>query len=57
MFSEGVVLGGLKAGSSWFISDHLLQMDSRTGHAEDVARQIADQNDLRCQRAQVSGKK
>jgi len=48
MFSEDVLLGGLKAGPSWFISDHLLLMDSRNGNAEDVARQIADRNDLRC---------
>jgi len=38
----GRVLGGLKAGPSWFISDHLLLMDSRTGNAEDVAHQVAD---------------
>jgi hypothetical protein len=25
MFSEDVVLGALKAGPSWFISDHLLR--------------------------------
>jgi len=56
VFSEDVVLGGLKTGPSWFISDHLLLMDSRTGNAEDVARQIADRNDLRCERDQVDGK-
>jgi len=56
MFSEDVVLGGLKAGPSWFISDHLLLMDSATGNTEDVARQIADRNDLRCERSEVDGK-
>jgi len=56
MFLEDVVLGGLKAGPSWFISDHLLLMDSRNGTAEDVARQIADRNDLRCERSEVDGK-
>jgi hypothetical protein len=35
VFSEDVVLGGLKAGPFWFISDYLLQMDSRSGQAED----------------------
>jgi hypothetical protein len=42
VFSEDVVLGGLKAGASWFISDHLLQMDSRTGNAQEVTHKIAD---------------
>jgi hypothetical protein len=51
MFSEDVVLGGLKAGSSWFVSDHVLQMDCQSGNTADVARQIADRNDLRCERA------
>lgn len=49
MFSEDVVLGVLKAGPSWFIGDHLLRMDSNTSNAEDVARLIADHNDLRCE--------
>jgi hypothetical protein len=56
MFSEDVVLGGLKAGPSWFISDHLLQMDSAGGSLEDVARQIADCNDLRCERTEQNGR-
>jgi len=56
MFSEDVVLGGLKAGPSWFISDHLLLMHSRNGNAEDVARQIADRDDLRRERSAVDGK-
>lgn len=56
MFSEDVVLGGLKAGPSWFIGDHLLRMDSSTGNTEDVARQIADRNDLRYERAEQNGK-
>jgi len=56
MFSEDVVLGGLKAGPSWLISDYLLVMDSRSGQPEDVAREIADRNDLRCERSQVDGK-
>ena len=56
MFSEDVVLGGLKAGQSWFISDHLLRMDSQNGSAEDVAREIADRNDLRCERAEQAGR-
>jgi len=53
-----VVLGGLKAVPSWFISDRLLLMDSRkTGKSGgDVARQIADRNDLRCERSEVDGK-
>jgi hypothetical protein len=56
MFSEDVVLGGLKAEPSWFISDRLLLMDSRNGSAEDVARQIAARNDLRCERSKVDRK-
>jgi hypothetical protein len=47
MFSEDVVLGGPKAGPSWFISDHILRMDSGSGDTADVARHIADRNDLR----------
>src|SRR5689334_7946801 len=56
MFSEDIVLGGLKAGSSWFISDHLLRMDAPSGNAEHVARLIADRNDLICLRDEVDGK-
>ena len=56
MFSEHVVLGGLKAGSSWFVADYILRMDSQSGRTEDVARQIADRNDLRYARAEQSGK-
>ena len=41
MFSEDVVLGALKAGPSWFISDHLLRMDSTGGTPEEVAAEIA----------------
>lgn len=56
IFSEDVVLGGLKAGPSWFVGDHLLRMDSTTGNAEDVARVIAARNDLRFERAEQDGK-
>ena len=56
MFSEDVVLGGLKAGPSWFISDHLLRMDSGERATDEVARQIADRNELRCERAEQNGK-
>lgn len=57
MFSEDVVLGGLKAGPSWFIGDHLLRAwNSATSNPEDVARLIADRNDLRCERAEQNGK-
>ena len=56
MFSEDVVLGGLKAGPSWFISDHILRMDAQSGKPEDVAMLIADRNDLRCERVEVDGK-
>ena len=31
MFVEDVILGGLKAGSSWFVSDHLLRGDAKIG--------------------------
>lgn len=55
MFSEDVVLGGLKAGPSWFVADHLLQMGSGVGNTDDVANGIADRNDLRCERAQQNG--
>lgn len=53
VFSEDVVLGGLKAGPSWFVGDHLLRMDSGTSDAEDVARLIADRNDLRYERTEA----
>ena len=56
MFSEDVVLGGLKAGPSWFVGDHLLRMDAGTGDSEGVARQIADRNDLRYERAEQNEK-
>ena len=58
MFSEDVMqlLGGLKAGPSWFITDYLLRMDCQTGDTEDVARQIADRNDLRYERAESGGR-
>jgi hypothetical protein len=35
---------------------HLLIMDSKTGQAEDVTREIADRNDLSCERLAVDGK-
>jgi len=57
MFSEDVVLGGLKAGPSWFVSDYLLRMDCQSGDTADVARPIADRNDLRYERAEQSEKK
>jgi hypothetical protein len=47
MFVEDVVLGGQKAGPSWFVSDNLLHRDAGSGVPEDVAREIADRNDLR----------
>ena len=56
MFSEDVVLGGVKAGPSWFISDHVLPMDSQSGDIANLARQISDRNDLRCKRAEQNGK-
>ena len=56
MFSEDVVLGALKAGASWFISDHLLRMDSPAGSAEEVAAEIANRNDLRYERAEQEGR-
>jgi hypothetical protein len=56
MFSEDVVLGGLKAGPSWFISDHILRMDSRSGDTADVAREISDCNGLKCGRVEQNGK-
>ena len=56
VFSEDVVLGGLKAGPCWFISDHILRMDAQSGKPEDAAMLIADSNDLRCERAEQNGK-
>jgi hypothetical protein len=50
VFVEDVVLGGLKAHPSWFVSDHLLRGDAKTGNLDDVAREIADRNDLRFER-------
>ena len=52
MFSEDVVLGGLKAGPCWFISDHILRMDAQSGKSEDVAMLLADAMRLRCERAE-----
>lgn len=52
---EDVVLGGLKAGPSWFVSDHLLRTNAATDDTDVVAREIADRNDLRCERTRVSG--
>ena len=57
MFVEDVVLGGLKAQPWWFVSDDLLRRDSKTGDAADVAKQIADSNDLRYERTQNGGVK
>jgi hypothetical protein len=56
MFCEDVVLGGLTAHPSWFISDHLLRGDAKTGIPDDVAREIADRNDLRFERVVVGGR-
>jgi|GraSoiStandDraft_50_1057286.scaffolds.fasta_scaffold4905713_1 hypothetical protein len=55
MFTEDVVLGGLKAGPSWFVSDHLLRGDAKTGNPDDVAREIAERNDLRWERHEHDG--
>jgi hypothetical protein len=55
MFVEDVILGGLKAGSSWFVSDHLLRGDAKTGIPMDAAKEIADRNDLRFERVVVGG--
>jgi hypothetical protein len=35
LFSEDVVLGGLKAGPSWFVSDNLLRGDAGSGSPDD----------------------
>jgi hypothetical protein len=56
MFVEDVILGGLKAGPSWFVSDHLLRGDAKTGSPDDVAKEIADRNDLRYQRVVAGGR-
>lgn len=56
MFSEDVVLGGLKAGPSWFVTDYILRTDCVSGDTADVAMLIADRNDLRCQRVTENGK-
>jgi hypothetical protein len=55
VFAEDVVLGGLKAGPSWFVSDHILRRESSNDDPERVAREIADRNDLRYERIRQSG--
>jgi hypothetical protein len=52
---EDVVLGGLKAGPSWFVGDHLLRSDAGSGVPDDVAREIENRNDLRYERVVVGG--
>lgn len=49
-FLDQVVLGGLKAGPSWFVADHLLMSESRCPDPHKVAREIAERNDLRWKR-------
>jgi hypothetical protein len=55
VFVEDVILGGLKAGPSWFVSDSLLRRDAKTGIPDDVAKEIADRNDLRYERVVAGG--
>src|SRR5258708_755667 len=55
MFSEEVVLGGLKAGPSWFISDHLLRRDSTTDDPAGVAGEDDHRHDLHCEGGHQSG--
>ncbi|MFL6438134.1 MAG: hypothetical protein ACJ71Q_11175 [Terriglobales bacterium] len=55
VFVEDVILGGLKAGPSWFVSDNLLRRDASSGVPDDVAREIADRNDLRYERVVAGG--
>lgn len=51
-FLDQVVLGGLKAGPSWFVADHLLISESRCSDPHQVAREIAVRNDLRWERVE-----
>jgi hypothetical protein len=55
VFVEDVILGGLKAGPSWFVSDNLLRRDAKSGIPDDVVREIADRNDLRYERVVAGG--
>ena len=47
----------MKAGPSWFVSDNLLRGDAKSGIPDDVAREIADCNDLRYERVIAGGVK
>jgi hypothetical protein len=52
MFAEEVILSALKAQDSWFVSDYLLVHENRGINAEAVAKQIADDNELRLERVE-----
>jgi hypothetical protein len=57
MFSEDVVLDGLKAGPSWFVSDHLLTHENKSSDPREVAVDIAERNFLSFERLDTAAQR